>query len=188
MLFSLIELSFSSLHSPLSRAMKVAAFKFTSGLGQKTGPPTSAVAVAVLVVVVLVVMFDTSTSMCSLSGELLRELWLLRTLTKPPRTVNFIAVILNGGGGGGAGISGDWLPVFMASWTELLLSTLFGNGGLPEFLRRGGSGGGAGGIGIWLLRVDHLLDDVNGGSGGGGGGADTEWIFLFFPSPFLNKL
>ncbi|MCI47425.1 hypothetical protein A2U01_0068667, partial [Trifolium medium] len=53
--------------------------------------------------------------MCSRSGEVLRELWLLRILTKSPRTTNFIAGSLNGGRGGGTGTNGDWLPEFNVS-------------------------------------------------------------------------
>lgn len=117
--------------------------------------------------------------MSSRSGELHRELWLLRIFTKSPRTTNFIAFILNGGGGGGIGINGDWLPAFRVS--SLKVTALLGRGGRPEFLRRGGSGGEDGDGGIWLLRFD-------GGGGGGGGGADTEWIFLLLPSPFRNRL
>lgn len=132
--------------------MKVAAFTFTSGLGQKTDPPTwQLLSVTVLLTVItvtgagVVVFSDTSTSMSSRSGELHRELWLLPILTKSPRTENFIAAILNGGGGGGGGISGDWLPTALTFIVSLMmLLVLFGNGGFPVFCRRGGAGGGGG--------------------------------------------
>lgn len=116
--------------------MNVAAFAFTSGLGQKTlGSITLSLTVSLTASVTasLLIVVSDALIMSSRSGELHRELWLLRIFTKSPRTTNFIAFILNGGGGGGIGINGDWLPAFRVS--SLKVTVLLGRGGRPEFLR-----------------------------------------------------
>lgn len=81
--------------------MNVSAFVFTSGLGHVTGPNESSPSIG------YDVYFVDEKSTSSNSGELHRELWALRILTKSPRATNFTSGILNGGGGGGGGISGD---------------------------------------------------------------------------------
>lgn len=79
--------------------MNESALAFTSGLGQETdgpieSPPSD---------------LTDMTSASSSSGELQRELCVLRILTKSPRATNPTSGILNGGGGGGggSGINGD---------------------------------------------------------------------------------
>lgn len=86
--------------------MKESAFTFTSGLGHEIegpieSPPSD---------------LTDMTSTSSRSGELQRELCVLRILTKSPRATNFTSDILNGGGGGGSGISGDGGAMITFSW------------------------------------------------------------------------
>lgn len=87
--------------------MKESAFTFTSGLGHEIegpieSPPSD--------------LTDITSSTSSRSGELQRELCVLRILTKSPRAMNFASDILNGGGGGGSGISGDGGAMITFSW------------------------------------------------------------------------
>lgn len=86
--------------------MKESAFTFTSGLGQEIeGPIESPLSD-----------LTDMTSKSSRSGELQRELCVLRILTKSPRAMNLTFGILNGGGGGGSGISGDGGAMITSSW------------------------------------------------------------------------
>lgn len=87
--------------------MKESALAFTSGLGQETeagpieSPPSD---------------LTDMTSASSGSGELQRELCVLRILTKSPRATKLTSGILNGGGGGGSGINGDGGAIITFSW------------------------------------------------------------------------
>lgn len=94
--------------------MKESAFMFTSGLGQVTdGPVESSPSIASDDDLTGI----SSTSTSSRSGELQRELFAVRILTKSPEGTKFISRILNGGigGGGGIGIKGDCEPLFKLS-------------------------------------------------------------------------
>lgn len=168
--------------------MKVSAFAFTSGLekeieGPIESPPSD-----------LIDMISTSSS----SGELHRELWALRILTKSPRATNLDSGILNGGGGGGGGIgmSGDGGAIVSLSLCCVL--RFVGFGGLPVLISRrlrGSAGGGA--AALWATSLRRLLVlpfvnkelsiDEGGGGGGGGAAVYDRWNRLLLP-PVLKKL
>lgn len=98
--------------------MKESAFMFTSGLGQVTdGPVESSPSIASDDDLTGISSTSTSTSTSSRSGELQRELFAVRILTKSPEGTKFISRSLNGGigGGGGIGIKGDCEPLFKLS-------------------------------------------------------------------------
>lgn len=137
--------------------MKLSALAFTSGLGQVIEGPIESPP-------------SDLTSTSSSSGELQRELWVLRILTKSPRATNLTSAILNcGGGGGGSGIRGEGGAMMTLGFV--------GFGGFPVLSgrRRGASAGGL--VETFLKRLCFkivLRIDDGGGRGGGGGGAVVE--------------